>query len=431
MKTYGCQMNFHDSEIMRGCLQEAGHTLVEDEDEAEVVLLNTCAVREKAEQKVYSELGRLRRLKGDRLVGVCGCVAEKENHRLLERAPFVDMLVGPGHVTEISRALKEAASGRKSLLLGFNGERVLRRGVPRALRSNPYSAFVTIMEGCDNFCSYCVVPYTRGRERSRPPEEILEEIECLARDGVKEVTLLGQNVNSYGKGLPGASFPRLLQEVSQVDGVERVRFVTSHPKDCSDELADTMASNPKVMPYLHLPAQAGSDKVLERMGRGYSASRYLEVVERFRGTVPQVAFSSDFIVGFPGEDEDDFQKTLELVQEVRYHGIFAFRYSVRDGTKAAEWEDDVPGEAKASRLTRLFEVQDAITEEISRGYLNRSEKVLFEKVNSSGMLEGRTPTNKIVRARGDQGLVGEILPVRITRASMYILEGEIETEVRH
>ncbi len=431
VKTYGCQMNFHDTEIMLGCLVEAGHVPVEDEGEAEAILLNTCAVREKAEQKVYSELGRLRRLKGDRILGVCGCVAEKERHRLLERMPFLDILLGPGHVTEVARALGEASKGRKSLLLGFNGEKVLTRGVPKAVRSNPYSAFVTIMEGCDNFCSYCIVPYTRGRERSRPLAEVVEEVGHLARRGVKEVTLLGQNVNSYGKGLPGSvGFPRLLREVAQVEGIERVRFVTSHPKDCSEELIETMAGDPKIMPYLHLPAQAGSDRVLKRMGRGYTFDDYLGLVERIREVVPQMAFSSDFIVGFPGETEEDFQRTLELLREVRYHGVFAFRYSVRSGTEAASWEDDVPREVKSERLSRLFATQDPITEEISRGYLHRTVEVLFERMHPSGMLEGRTPTNKIVRVRGEESRLGGVFPVRITRTSMYILEGEI-TEVMH
>ncbi len=432
MKTYGCQMNFHDSELMLGFLVEEGHTPVEGEEEAEVILLNTCAVREKAEQKVYSELGRLRRLNGRRVLGVCGCVAEKAGHGLLERMPFVDLLVGPGHLAEIGKAVDEAVGGRKSLLLGFNGQRVLNRGVPRAVRSNPYSAFLTIMEGCDNFCAYCIVPYTRGRERSRPHHEILAEVEELAANGVKEVTLLGQNVNSYGRGLPNpVSFAGLLRCVARIEGIERVRFVTSHPKDCSEELIETMATVPEVMPYLHLPAQAGSNKVLSRMGRRYTAESYLDLVERLKAAVPGIALSSDFIVGFPGETEEDFEATLGLIREVEYHGVFAFRYSVREGTEAAQWEDDVPKEVKSERLTRLFETQDPITERISHSYLNRTVEVLFDRVHSSGLLEGRTPTNKIVRARGERGHLGGILPVRIKKTGMYILDGDIETEVRH
>ncbi len=432
VKTYGCQMNFHDSELMLGCLAEAGYIPVESEDEADIILLNTCAVREKAEQKVYSELGRLRRLHGQRVLGVCGCVAEKAGHGLLDRMPFVDLLVGPGHVGEIGKAVNDAVGGRKSLLLGFNGQKVLNRGVPKAVRNNPHSAFVTIMEGCDNFCSYCIVPYTRGRERSRPPEETISEIEQLAADGVKEVTLLGQNVNSYGKGLPRpVSFASLLRQVAQIAGVERVRFVTSHPKDCSEDLIETMATVPEVMPYLHLPAQAGSDDVLNRMGRGYTAERYLRLVESFRSAVPGIALSSDFIVGFPGETEKDFEATLSLVRQVKYHGVFAFRYSVREGTRAAQWDDDVPKEVKGERLTRLFETREPITGRRSHGDLNKGVDVLFEKVHQPGLLEGRTPTNKIVRARGDEKHLGEILPVRIKKTGMYILEGDIETEVRH
>jgi tRNA-2-methylthio-N6-dimethylallyladenosine synthase len=316
--------------------------------------------------------------------------------------------------------------------LGFNGSKVLHRGVPKAVRKNPYSAFLTIMEGCDNFCAYCIVPYTRGRERSRPPEEILAETEQLAANGVKEITLLGQNVNSYGKGLSEPiTFAGLLQRVSLVDGIERVRFVTSHPKDCSEELIETMATVPKIMPYLHLPAQAGSNNVLRRMGRGYTAEGYLDLVERLKAAIPHLALSSDFIVGFPGETEEDFASTLELIRQVEYHGVFAFRYSVREGTKAAQWEDDVPKEVKSERLTRLFDTQDPITERISHSYLGKRIEVLFEKIHSPGVLEGRTPTNKIVRAKGEESNLGEILPVKITKTSMYILEGEIETEVRH
>ena len=432
VKTYGCQMNFHDSELMLGILAAQGHTPVEDERDAEVILLNTCAVREKAEQKVYSELGRLRRLKGDRILGICGCVAEKEKHRILERMPFVDVVLGPGHIEEIGEAVDRASQGQKSLLLGFNGRKVLQRGVPRAVRSNPYSAFITIMEGCNNFCTYCIVPYTRGRERSRPPDEIVAEAEELAKRGVKEITLLGQNVNSYGRGLPEPiSFSTLLKRVSGIEGIERVRFVTSHPKDCSEELMEAMASSPKIMPYLHLPAQSGSDRVLERMGRRYTAAHYLELIDGFRRAVPHMAFSSDFIVGFPGETQEDFEATLELIKKVGYHGVFAFRYSVREGTEAAKWEDDVPKEVKSERLTELFATQDPITERISKSYLNQRVEVLFDRLHSEGVLEGRTPTNKIVRVKGDEEKLGEILPVKIKKTSMYILEGEIETEVSH
>ena len=425
VRTYGCQMNVHDSEKILGVLSSLGYQPVSTEDEAHLVILNTCAVREKAEHKVYSELGRLKRLKRrGTLIGVCGCVAQKEGYSLLEKMPFVDFVVGPRNIYSLPRVLEEVALGRKVVETRLNGSCITSLEVP-VIREDPYRAYVTVMEGCDNFCAYCVVPYTRGREVSRPSAEIVEEVRRLADQGYVEVTFLGQNVNSYGKGLEeGIDFPALLEKVHEVEGIRWIRFITSHPRDFSERLVKTVAHLPKVCEYIHLPAQAGSNRVLERMGRGYTREEYLEKVAMIREYVPGAALTSDFIVGFPGETEEDFQLTLDLVKEARYEGIFAFRYSVREGTKAARWKDDVPLEVKGERLTRLLELQDGITQEMSQAYQGKVVDVLFHKWED-GVLEGRTRTNKIVTVPGDRRHLGTIKRVKIGETRMYQLLGTL------
>ncbi len=418
-------MNVHDSEKLLGVLATLGYQPTEDEGEAHLIMLNTCAVREKAEHKVYSELGRIRKQKGKgTLIGVCGCVAQKEGRRLLERVPFVDFVLGPRSIYSLPQVLKELKKGRRVAKTELNGSCITSLVTP-VLRRNPYRAYVTVMEGCDNFCTYCIVPYTRGREVSRPSREIVEEVKRLADKGYREVTLLGQNVNSYGKGLDERiDFPGLLEKVHGVEGLSWIRFITSHPKDFSFRLVKTIASLPKVCEYIHLPAQAGSNRILERMGRKYTREEYLEKVAMIREYIPSAAITSDFIVGFPGERDDDFQLTLDLLEEVRYQGVFAFRYSVRPSTKAALWEDNVPLSVKRERLSHLLKLQEDITHEVSASYKGKTLEVLFHQWKD-GKLEGRSRDNKIVTALGPKKHLGTITQVKIEHTKMYELIGTI------
>lgn len=418
-------MNVHDSEKLLGVLSAMGYQHTENEEEADLIILNTCAVREKAEHKVYSELGRIRRQKDKgALIGVCGCVAQKEGKGLLQRMPFVDFVLGPRNIYSLPQVLEEVRIGRRVAKTELNGSCITSLAIS-PLRREPYRAYVTVMEGCDNFCTYCIVPYTRGREVSRPSSEIVEEVKRLVDEGYKEVTLLGQNVNSYGKGLDeGIDFPGLLERVHEVDGLSWIRFITSHPKDFSLRLVKTIASLPKVCEYIHLPAQSGSNRVLERMGRKYTREEYLEKVAMIREYIPTAGITSDFIVGFPGEGEEDFQLTLDLLKKVRYQGVFAFRYSVRPGTRAASWEDDVPLSVKRERLSRLLKLQDSITQEVSASYKGKSLEVLFHQWDN-GKLEGRSRDNKIVTAWGPQKYLGAITQVKIEHTKMYELTGTI------
>ncbi len=418
-------MNVHDSEKLLGVLTTMGYYPVSSEEEAQLVILNTCAVREKAEHKVYSELGRLKKLKKMGVViGVCGCVAQKEGKNLLDKMPFVDFVVGPRNIYSLPQVLEEVKLGRRVVKTHLNGSCITSLKMP-VRRQDPYRAYVTVMEGCDNFCAYCVVPFTRGREVSRPSIEIVEEVKRLADQGYLEVTLLGQNVNSYGKNLDeGIDFSGLLEKVHEVEGIRWIRFITSHPRDFSEKLIRTVTALPKICEYIHLPAQSGSTTVLERMGRGYTREEYLEKVAMIREYIPEVALTSDFIVGFPGEREKDFQLTLDLVERVRYEGVFAFCYSVRKGTRAAQWEDDVPTSEKGRRLTHLLQLQDRITEEVSRTYQGKVLDVLFYDWKD-GMLEGRTRTNKIVSVPGERKHLGTVKKVRIGETRMYQLLGTL------
>ena len=418
-------MNVHDSEKLLGVLSTLGYEPAAREDEAQLIILNTCAVREKAEHKVYSELGRLRKFKKRGIfIGVCGCVAQKDGDTLLERMPFVDFVVGPRNIYSLPKVLEAVNQGRRVVETRLNGSCITSLDTP-VLRGETYRAYVTVMEGCDNFCAYCVVPYTRGREVSRASGEIVEEVRRLADQGYLEVTLLGQNVNSYGKGLEEKiDFPGLLEKVHEVEGIRWIRFITSHPRDFSERLVKTVAQLPKVCEYIHLPAQAGSNRVLERMGRGYTREEYLEKIAMIREYIPGASLTSDFIVGFPGEREEDFLLTLDLVEAARYEGIFAFRYSVREGTRASQWEDDVPLEVKRERLTRLLELQDGITQEMSGAYQGKVVEVLFHDWKE-GTLEGRTRTNKIVTVPGGREHLGTIKKVKIGETRMYQLLGTL------
>ena len=424
VSTWGCQMNVLDGERMAGRLEGAGWKPAADADQADVVVLNTCAVREKAEAKVYSALGVLGIRKRDRpdlVIGVTGCVAQVEADEILERAPWVDFVLGTGQVESISEAVERVRRERRhfaSFELPTESPVYQFRQITRG---SAFQAYVTVIEGCDQFCTFCIVPFTRGRERSRASSEILEELEALAGRGYTEVTFLGQTVNAYREPAEGFGLGELLRRASRVPGIRRLRFITSHPRLVDDPMIEALASGGPIAPYLHLPAQAGSDRVLYRMKRRYDAATYRATVARVRAAVPGIAISSDFIVGFPGETEEDFQATLELVRDVRFESVFGFRYSPRPGTASARWgtRQEVPEEVAAERLARLLDLQTEIQSELNRSLEGRTFEILVEGEDRKGQVRGRTGCHRIVHVEGVKGVArvepGSYLRVRIRR----------------
>lgn len=425
-------MNERDSERMAALLEGIGYIPSEPDDEADVVLINTCSVRAKPEHKVYSELGRykeIKRRKKDMVLVVAGCVAQQEGTELLRHVPHLDIVLGTRSIYRLPELVAGVIkNGERACAVDMDAS--AQPNLFGAERSRPRSptAFVVAMIGCSNWCAYCVVPRLRGPAISRPPEEILDEVRDLTGRGVREVTLLGQNVNIYGNDLrqAGLDFPRLLKMVSEVDGIERVRFVTSHPREFSNRLIEEMATNRKVCEYLHLPAQAGSDKTLQLMNRGYTRDQYLNLVRRIRDAIPHIALTADFIVGFPGESEEDFRQTLDLVREARYHNIYSFRYSVRHGTAAEQMKPDVPIEKRAERLSMLQNLQDEITERIMKSYEGTLREVLLEGPSKTdpGRTTGRTRCNMPAHVPGVLS-PGKVVTVRVTRALRHSLEGEV------
>ncbi len=423
IKTWGCQMNFHDSERVLGLLVSEGYEPVEDPSRADLVVFNTCSIREKAEQKFLSELGRLKRLKSRRpdvKIAVLGCVAQQQGRALQERMPHVDFVVGPQNISRF----REVVDTDRAVLVEDNPD-IANEDLP-AVRAEGVSAWVNIMYGCNNFCAYCVVPYTRGRERSRPPEAIVSEIKHLVEQGYKEVTLLGQNVNSYNGGV---SFPQLLEIINTIDRLERIRFVTSHPKDLSDELIEAMASLDKVCEHIHLPLQSGSDRILKLMNRKYTYKDYLQKIEKLRAKVPGIAITTDIIAGFPTETDQDHKATIRALEEIRFDGIFAFKFSARPMTKAATMEGQLPEDVKSERLSEILAIQDSITEQINRSLEGRVVEVLVEgpAEKRPGQLTGRTRTNKIVNffAKDPSVLKGTIVDLKILRGLRHSLEGQL------
>ena len=427
--TFGCQMNEHDSERMTGILEAQGSTLVSDPGQAEMIILNTCSIREKAEQKFYSELGRLRQLKTENpnlKIAVAGCIAQQEGRKILSRAPYVDMIFGPSDIAKISDIV-EAQRVRRNPVIDIEGDAEYHHKLVPTSRTDSLKAWVSIMYGCDNFCTYCIVPYLRGRERSRPPGDIVKEVHDLAEKGYKEVTLLGQNVNSYGKGLGTAvNFPELLNRVNDVVGIERIRFVTSHPKDLSDGLITALSDLLKVCESIHLPAQSGSDRILAAMNRRYTAAAYLDKVKKLREAVPGIALTTDIIVGFPGETEDDFSMTMKLLRDVSFDSIFAFKYSQRPNTVALELARQVPEDVKEARLAQALELQQDIALQKNKDLIGTVQEVLVEGPSKKGeTLTGRTRGNKAVNFIGQASLRGSLAQVRIRSAAQNSLSGEI------
>ncbi|WP_223429013.1 tRNA (N6-isopentenyl adenosine(37)-C2)-methylthiotransferase MiaB [Tateyamaria pelophila] len=431
IKTYGCQMNVYDSERMSEALGGQGYVETKTPDDADMILLNTCHIREKAAEKVYSELGRLKGLKAsnpDLKIGVAGCVAQAEGAEIMRRQPAVDLVVGPQSYHRLPEMEAKTRQGEKALDTDFPEEDKFEKLKSRPKARRAPSAFLTVQEGCDKFCAFCVVPYTRGAEASRPVARILDEARDLVERGVREITLLGQNVNAYhGTGPNGSDYTlaKLIWDLDKVDGLERIRFTTSHPNDMTEDLIEAHGTCSKLMPYLHLPVQSGSDKILKRMNRGHTAESYLRLIERIRGARPDILMSGDFIVGFPEETEVDFQATLDLVAEVNYGYAYSFKYSTRPGTPAAERAQVDAGEAD-DRLQRLQSLITRQQHSIQDGMVGRTVKVLFEKPGrQAGQMMGKSEYLHAVHVADAQVSVGEIKAVKIVDSLTNSLAGEL------
>jgi tRNA-2-methylthio-N6-dimethylallyladenosine synthase len=433
IQTMGCQMNQHDSEIMRALLEEAGYTWTDLLQEADLVVLNTCSVREHAERRALGFLGNLKSLKTNKpemIIAVGGCMSHNPDVVDYIRKKFrhVDIVFGTRNFDQLPAMIRDVEERRQTLIEPDEGDERLPGLLP-AHRSNRFQAYVTIMYGCNNFCSYCIVPYTRGREKSRPTSEVMAEISALAASGYQEVTLLGQNVNSYGKDLPGeVNFASLLEQVELVPGLPRVRYMTSHPRDFSDQLIKTIAGSHKVCPHFHLPIQSGSNQILKQMNRGYTREDYLLLTTKIRAAVPDCSLTTDLIIGFPGESEQDFRDTLDLVERVRYDAAYTFLYSRRRVTPASRMTGQVDESVKKDRLAALAKVQNQISLEINQALAGKTLDVLVEGPSKSdrSLLSGRTATNKIVIFPGELPLEGQLVPVEIARAQTWTLFGKIK-----
>jgi tRNA-2-methylthio-N6-dimethylallyladenosine synthase len=439
IKTFGCQMNAYDSERMAEALAGHGYAPTDDPAEADLVILNTCHIREKAAEKVYSELGRVRAVKRERnargldtMIAVAGCVAQAEGREIIERASVVDLVVGPQSYHELPSLIGRARDGERVVATDFPAEDKFLALPDRRLARTQPSAFITVQEGCDKFCTFCVVPYTRGAEYSRPVAAILAEAERLARGGAREITLLGQNVNAYcGEGPDGSgwSLARLLKRLADVPEIERLRYTTSHPRDMDDELIALHADEPKLMPYLHLPFQAGSDRILSAMNRKHTAGDYAELAGRIRAARPDIALSTDIIVGFPGETDADFEDTLALVRRIGFARAFSFKYSARPGTPAASLPHQVPERIARERLHILQSLLDDEAKAFDAATVGRKLKVLFERQGRKpGQIAGRSPYLQAVHGDGPKDLIGQIVDVDIVSAGPNSLTGVIKSE---
>ena len=428
-------MNEHDSEIMAGLLKEISYVQTEDVNEADFVLLNTCCIREKAESKVLSMLGELKHLKEkkqDLIIGVCGCMIQQKNivPKILHSYPYVTLMFGTNNMYNLPEYLKRIEDTGEPLYEIIDQDSSADLELPSD-RKFPYKAFINITYGCNNFCTYCIVPYVRGRERSRKKEDILKEARELVADGAVEIMLLGQNVDSYGNDFDEpVSFATLLKEVDEIPGIERIRFMSSHPKDFSLELIDVIKNSKHICPSLHLPVQAGSNNVLKRMNRKYTREHYLNIVKNIQEAIPNVALTTDIIVGFPGETEEDFLQTIDLVEKVGYDNAYSFVYSKREGTPAAKFEDQIPLEEKKERLQRLNKVLEKWSKYHNEKYDGKVVRVLVEGTSKTDdtMLSGKTDTAKTVIFQGDSSLVGKFVNVKVTTAQTWILKGELEEE---
>ncbi|MGN7470493.1 tRNA (N6-isopentenyl adenosine(37)-C2)-methylthiotransferase MiaB [Brevibacillus sp. SAFN-007a] len=436
VRTYGCQMNEHDSETISGILQQMGYTSTDDVEAADVVLFNTCAIRENAEDKVFGELGHMKRLKNNNpnlILGVCGCMSQEEKvvNKILKSYQQVDLIFGTHNIHRLPQLMRDAMFSKEMVIEVWSKEGDIVENMPK-LREGNTKAWVNIMYGCDKFCTYCIVPYTRGKERSRRPEDVIAEVRDLARQGFKEIMLLGQNVNAYGKDFVDIKygFGDLLDEIRKID-IPRIRFTTSHPRDFDDHLIEVLAKGGNLVEQIHLPVQSGSTEILKRMARKYTREHYLELVRKIKAAIPNVSLSTDIIVGFPGETDEQFEETISLVEEVRYDSAYTFIYSPREGTPAAVMEDNVPMEVKKARLYRLNEVLARIGLEQNQKLQGQVLEVLIEgeSKNNPDVLAGRTRTNKLVHFTADKSLIGQYVHVKITDAKTWTLHGELVTKV--
>lgn len=432
IETWGCQMNEEDSEKLSGMLKRIGYTRTDDMNEAGIILYNTCCVRENAENKVFGNLGlikKLKRKKPDLIIGVCGCMMQQEGmaDKILKAFPYVNVVFGTHNAYKFPEYLNRVRTEGVQIKEIFNKETDIVEGLPID-RQSDVKAFVTIMYGCNNFCTYCIVPYVRGRERSRKPEEIVSEIKTLVASGYKEVTLLGQNVNSYGKGLENEiSFADLLRTINEIDGLERVRFMTSHPKDLSDEVILAIKECPKLVEQIHLPVQSGSDRILKKMNRHYTREYYLNLVNKIKTEIPDVAITTDIIVGFPGESDEDFEDTLSLVKEVKYTSAFTFIYSRRNNTPADMMLNQVDDKVKHERFNRLVATVNEGVISSNKAYEGKIVEVLVEgpSKNDESKLTGRTRNGKLVNFKSETAKAGDLVQMKIVRAQPFSLVGEI------
>lgn len=432
ISTFGCQMNENDSEKLAGMLETMGYRRADEQDDSDLILFNTCCVRENAELKVYGHLGALKALKSrkpDMIIAVCGCMMQQQEvvDHILKKYRHVDLIFGTHNLHKFPELLYKAVNSSTAVADISSSDGYIAEGVP-IRREHGVKAWVTIMYGCNNFCSYCIVPYVRGRERSRRPSDILDEAKLLGHQGYKEITLLGQNVNSYGLDLQdGTSFAKLLYSLESVEGIERVRFMTSHPKDLSDELISAMSECQKVCEHLHLPVQAGSNRILAGMNRKYTREHYFKLVEKLRARIPDISLTTDIIVGFPGETEEDFEQTLDLVERVRFDYVYTFLYSKRTGTPAAKKEEQVGEEVMKRRFDTLLELQNGIGRKINDKLLGVKTEILVEgpSKNNINTMTGRTRTNKIVNFRGSTELTGRLVRTIIENTGTWSLEGRL------
>ena len=428
--TYGCQQNVSDSERMQGLLRDMGYEFCDSPDEADLVLFNTCAVREHAEDRVWGNIGVLKKYKKarpDMIIAVCGCMTQqtKNADRLRRSFPYVDLVFGTYSRWKLPEFLYKRLTGGPRVFHLEENEQDIKEGFP-VKRDGTFKAWIPIMYGCNNFCTYCIVPYVRGRERSRAPEDILNEVKEVVAKGCREITLLGQNVNSYGKGEShGINFAKLLRLINEIDGDFRIRFMTSHPRDCTEELLDAMRDCEKVCRHLHLPVQSGSDRILKEMNRHYGREDYMKLVEGAKERMPVVELTSDIIVGFPGETYEDFSDTVSLIKQVEYQSLFTFIYSPRTGTPAAEMPDPISREEKGKWFSELLKVQEEIGDKITASHVGRTYRVLCEdEGRQDGYIAGRTDGNTVIEFEGDKSLIGNFVTVKVNSLSS-VLEGEI------
>jgi tRNA-2-methylthio-N6-dimethylallyladenosine synthase len=431
IETWGCQMNEEDSEKLSGMLKLSGYTRTEDKTKADLIIFNTCCVRENAELKVFGNLGALKKAKEknpDLIIAICGCMMQQEGmaNNVIRKFPFVDIIFGTHNSHMLPEYLSRVKQEGNSIIEIWDKEKEIVEGLP-VDRLSGIKGFVTIMYGCNNFCTYCIVPYVRGRERSRNPEDIENEIKDLVSKGYKEITLLGQNVNSYGKGLePKIDFADLLRRVNNIEGLERVKFMTSHPKDLTFKVVEAIRDCDKVCEYIHLPVQSGSSNIIKKMNRHYTREYYIDLIKKIKEEIPNIALSTDIIVGFPGETEEDFKQTLDLVKEVEYDSAFTFLYSIRKGTPAADMENQISDEVKHERFNRLVETLNEISVRKNKEYEGKIVEVLVEGTskNDENKLMGRTRTSKLVNFVSSKDNIGKLIKVKITKANSFSLCGE-------